>query len=202
LGIISDILAQSIAYVDYQKSVGSRPPSSPDLEGILPERLQENNELKPQFDPLRTARFAVYGFCIAPVVGKWFQFLDRRFPLPAAAVAGKVAASPKSAIVATLRRVAVDQAIFAPIGIAIFFTAIGFMEGNGTEGIREKFRDAYLPAFIANYKVWPLMQFINFRFCPLPYRVPFVSTVGIFWNGYLSYLNNAAKEQNVRRLTW
>ncbi|RUS20978.1 hypothetical protein BC937DRAFT_93949 [Endogone sp. FLAS-F59071] len=72
---------------------------------------------------------------------------------------------------------------------------MGFMEGNGPEGVGEKFRDAYLPAFIANYKVWPLVQFINFRFCPLPYRVPFVSTVGIFWNGYLSYLNNAAKEQ-------
>ncbi|RUS13570.1 hypothetical protein BC937DRAFT_95111 [Endogone sp. FLAS-F59071] len=108
LGIVSDLLAQSITYVDYKRSVKSHPSSSPDLEGMLPERLQERNELKPrppQFDPWRTARFAVYGFCIAPVVGKWFQFLDRRFPLPAAAVAGKVVASPKSAIVATIRRV-------------------------------------------------------------------------------------------------
>lgn len=115
LGIVSDLLAQSITYVDYKMSVESRHSSTPDLEGILPERLQENDELKPRpplFDPWRTARFAVYGFCIAPVVGKWFQFLDRRFPLPA--VAGKVAASPKSAIVATLRRVVCSISNFMP----------------------------------------------------------------------------------------
>ncbi|RUS31631.1 Mpv17/PMP22 [Jimgerdemannia flammicorona] len=70
---------------------------------------------------------------------------------------------------------------------------MALMEGNGIEGVQEKIRDAYLPAFIANYKVWPIVQFVNFRFLPLQYRLPFVSTVGILWNGYLSWLNNIAK---------
>ena len=32
-------------------------------------------------------------------------------------------------------------------------------------------------------------QLVNFRFMPLPYRVPFQSTCGVFWTLYLSLLN-------------
>ena len=35
-------------------------------------------------------------------------------------------------------------------------------------------------------------QFINFRFMPLPYRVPFQQTCGVFWTLYLSLLNAAS----------
>lgn len=34
-------------------------------------------------------------------------------------------------------------------------------------------------------------QFINFWFMPLPYRVPFQQTCGVFWTLYLSLLNAA-----------
>jgi protein Mpv17 len=45
-----------------------------------------------------------------------------------------------------------------------------------------------------NYTVWPLVQYINFRFLPLKYRVPFVSAVGVLWVAYLSLLNSEAPE--------
>ena len=44
-------------------------------------------------------------------------------------------------------------------------------------------------ALIANWKVWPLIQTINFKLMPLQYRVPFQSTCGIAWTLYLSLLN-------------
>lgn len=33
------------------------------------------------------------------------------------------------------------------------------------------------------------IQLVNFRFMPLPYRVPFQSSCGVFWTLYLSLLN-------------
>jgi hypothetical protein len=40
---------------------------------------------------------------------------------------------------------------------------------------------------------------VNFRYMPLPYRVPFQSTCGVFWTLYLSILNSRKdKEQNTR----
>lgn len=86
---------------------------------------------------------------------------------------------------------------------------MGAMEGRNAEQIREKHRDMYMPALVANWKVWPLaqvslyttlpmissiyrfvVQLINFRYMPLAYRVPFQSTCGIFWTLYLSILNS------------
>ncbi|KAJ8481110.1 hypothetical protein ONZ51_g6223 [Trametes cubensis] len=50
--------------------------------------------------------------------------------------------------------------------------------------------------FMAPIGVWPLAQLINFRYMPLPYRVPFQSTCGVFWTLYLSLLN--AKEDEIQ----
>jgi len=80
---------------------------------------------------------------------------------------------------------AVDRILCGPTVIAIFFTSMSLMEGSGIDGLRMKFREGYTPALYANYTFWPLVQFINFALLPLPYRMPFISFVGVFWNGYL-----------------
>lgn len=59
----------------------------------------------PPFDFERLTRFMAYGFLWAPIQHKWFSFLEHTFPL----VSGKATGS-------ALRRVAMDQLIFAPIG--------------------------------------------------------------------------------------
>jgi len=80
---------------------------------------------------------------------------------------------------------AVDRIVCGPAVIAIFFTSMSLMEGSGIDGLRMKFREGYKPALYANCTFWPLVQFMNFALLPLPYRMPFISFVGIFWNGYL-----------------
>ena len=67
---------------------------------------------------------------------------------------------------------------------------MGVMEGHSPQAIRTKFGNLYLPAIKANWSIWPLIQFTNFRFMPLPYRVPFQATCGVFWTLYLSLLNS------------
>jgi hypothetical protein len=60
----------------------------------------------PPFDFERLTRFMAYGFLLAPVQHKWFSFLARTFPLM-----GGVATTN------ALKRVAMDQLIFAPCGM-------------------------------------------------------------------------------------
>lgn len=87
---------------------------------------------------------------------------------------------------------------------------MGIMEGRDGPHIRRKYADMLVPALIANWQVWPLaqvrsgsaqhpwtiftptvpMQFLNFRYMPLAYRVPFQSSCGVFWTLYLSILNS------------
>jgi protein Mpv17 len=42
---------------------------------------------------------------------------------------------------------------------------------------------------MTNWKVWPVIQAVNFSLVPLPYRLPFQQTCGIAWSTYLSMLN-------------
>ena len=62
--------------------------------------------LPPPFDFERLTRFMSYGFFMAPVQFLWFRFLSRTFPL-----------TKKSPTLPALKRVAVDQLIFAPFGM-------------------------------------------------------------------------------------
>lgn len=114
----------------------------------------------PAFDFERLTRFMGYGFCIAPVQFRWFRFLERAFPM-----------SKTSSFGPALKRVAFDQFIFAPFGLALFFTAMTVAEGGGRRAISAKLRDMYVPTLKANYVVWPAVQIVNFRLMPVQYQL-------------------------------
>lgn len=109
----------------------------------------------------------------------------------AAPVASSASQQGKVNITSLAKRVGCDQIVMAPIGLAVFLGSMGIMEGHGTNAIKKKYVDLFPPAILTNWKVWPVIQFVNFRFMPLPYRVPFQATCGIFWTLYLSLLNSS-----------
>lgn len=135
---------------------------------------------------------------MGPLIGRWNAILERRFPLRVGRPS-RIVGDPRVSLVSLTKRVSSDQLFMAPIGLAIFLTSMGLMEGRDAQHIHGKFKDLYRQAIIANWQVWPLAQLINFRFMPLPYRVPFQSTCGVFWTLYLSLLNSAENEQQDRR---
>ncbi|KAJ5098908.1 hypothetical protein N7532_005909 [Penicillium argentinense] len=134
----------------------------------------------PPFDFERLTRFMAYGFFMAPVQFQWFGFLSRAFPL-----------TKKNPTVPALKRVAFDQLIFAPFGLACFFTYMTIAEGGGKRALTQKFRDVYLPTLKANFVLWPAVQILNFRVIPIQFQIPFVSSIGIAWTAYLSLTNSA-----------
>jgi protein Mpv17 len=117
LGGIADTVAQSITAIRLRavrKPGGIRPDDTlaieiHDFDKANPFReddlITDSARLPPPFDFERLARFAGYGFFMAPIQLKWFQFLTRSFPASKASSFGPV-----------LKRVACDQLIFAPVG--------------------------------------------------------------------------------------
>lgn len=67
--------------------------------------IPPSKKLPPPFDFERLTRFMGYGFIMAPLQYKWFQFLSRAFPVIKAA-----------SLTPALKRVALDQLLFAPAG--------------------------------------------------------------------------------------
>jgi protein Mpv17 len=148
--------------------------------------IKDSPNLPPPFDFERLTRFMSYGFAMAPVQFKWFQFLSRQFPM-----------TKSSGLGPAINMVAMDQLLFAPCGIALFFTVMTIAEGGGKRAVFHKLREMYVPTLKANFMVWPLVQMINFRLMPIQFQLPFVSSVGIAWTAYLS-LSNAAEEGDAR----
>lgn len=196
LACVSDCLAQNLPALlgdkKAQKIAEKQLAHSPSANAIHKQELEKPGVTPPLqlqedkgYDFVRTLRLAAYNGSMAPLVQQWFLALDRTFPLPSGATTG-------AASTVVMKRVFADQLVFAPIGLAAFFGVMAALEGKD---IKQRFNDAYVPALIANYKVWPLAQLINFRFCPPAYRVPFLGTLGIFWTAYLSWLNAAAEKE-------
>ncbi|KAJ1801181.1 hypothetical protein LPJ59_000505 [Coemansia sp. RSA 2399] len=146
-----------------------------------------------KFNPWRTVRFFAYGCMFGPVAFKWYSFLNRRFPFPNASTAAQRLSAHKPTSSAIIKRVAVDQIVFAPVAIAAFFTVMGAMEGKGAAEIRSSLRERYSKALVGNYMLWPWSQLINFGLVPLVYQVPFASLVSVVWNMYLSWVNSRRK---------
>ncbi|KAF8922299.1 hypothetical protein CPB85DRAFT_1209269 [Mucidula mucida] len=155
------------------------------LGDLVAQRTQnaENEDPHP-YDYARTFRFFCYGFTISPLIGRWNSFLEHRFPLRS------ILNPSQSNSKALAKRVAYDQLVVAPLGLAAFLGSMGIMEGRSASQTVERFRDLYKPALLANWGVWPLVQFCNFSVIPLAYRVPFQAMCGVFWTVYLSVINS------------
>jgi hypothetical protein len=172
LGGIADTVAQTITSV---KQRASRKPGSATRDDPISIEIQDLSKkdsasdralyadprsLATPFDFERLTRFMAYGFAMAPLTFKWFGFLARVFPM-----------TKTSAFGPALKRVAVDQIVFAPIGVGLFFSVMTVAEGGGRRAVALKLRDMYLPTLKANYMVWPAVQIINFRLMPVQFQL-------------------------------
>ena len=70
--------------------------------------LGHARHLSSPFDFERLTRFMSYGFFMAPIQFQWFGFLSRAFPL-----------TKRNPSIPALKRVIVDQLMFAPFGMRI-----------------------------------------------------------------------------------
>ncbi|KAK2783544.1 hypothetical protein FQN52_008947 [Onygenales sp. PD_12] len=200
LGGIADTVAQSITAIRARMAARRRrsSTSSPsddfiaieiqDLHKEKPLAMGElgyaKNGSAPAFDFERLTRFMAYGFFMAPIQFQWFGFLSRTFPV-----------TKTHATLPALKRVAMDQLMFAPVGLVCFFTFMTVAEGGGRRAIVRKLQDVYTPTLKANFMLWPAVQILNFRIVPIQFQIPFVSTVGIAWTAYLSLTNSSEEEE-------
>ncbi|XP_029670930.1 protein Mpv17 isoform X2 [Formica exsecta] len=136
-------------------------------------------------DLVRTMQFAGIGLFISgPATRTWYGILDKYIGSKGYSVA--------------IKKVACDQLLFAPTFIAVLLVTIGICQGKDIEKIKIKVRDEYNNILINNYKLWPMVQLINFSIVPLHYQVLVVQLVALFWNSYISYKTNLDKHNEFR----
>lgn len=156
---IADTIAQSIgAYKTRQAMLPLSSHRSFISDGIeLDDANEKPARLSPDLSPTfsgprsfdfeRLTRFMSYAFIMTPLQFRWFAFLTKWFPI-----------ETRGASVSALQRVAMDQLLFAPLGLGCFFTFMTVAEGGSRRQVIKKFQDIYIPTLRANYILWPVSE--------------------------------------------
>ncbi|CDR44489.1 CYFA0S14e03246g1_1 [Cyberlindnera fabianii] len=119
---------------------------------------------KDVFNFRRFIGFVFWGANMAFVQVAWYWILNHFF-------------TTDPTLVSVFERVLSDQLFFSPISLFCFFTYSNFvLEGGDKVTLSEKISKIYLSTLVANWCVWPLVQFINFLIMPRRFQVPFSSS--------------------------
>jgi hypothetical protein len=159
---------------------------------LLVQRIQ-GKETGKAFDIRRWMVFtSVAAFYVAPVIHLWFNWLNNLQFIDGMNNAAK-------ALIMT----GIDQTAGAVLVNAGFFYAFelfdrifpkpsplnmlqsGFLEA-GTDAVRNKLWET----LVANWYCWPVINFLNFYFVPIQFRVLVSNLAAVFWNMFLSSVAN------------
>ena len=105
--------------------------------------------------------------------------------------------STKTTPLAILLKVTVDQTLFAPFFLTYVFITLPLMEGKTLEDGKKSVKEKMWPSLLVNWKIWPLVQFLNFSLIPVRYHLLVVNSVAVWWNAYISWMwNNSVSSES------
>jgi len=149
------------------------------ISDVLAQALQGRSIT--DLDLTSTRNQALIGFFIrGPFVHYWYLILEHLF-----AQAGFGSKKSAQSTPVVLAKVAVDQLTFSPLYNLFYFYVIGTMEGRSLDNIHDAIGRDFIPLMMTNYKVWPLVNILNFKYVPPQLRVLFGNIVSIFWMTYV-----------------
>ncbi|KAF2076743.1 hypothetical protein CYY_001932 [Polysphondylium violaceum] len=141
---------------------------------VLAQKLIERKKI----DWSSVIKFTIWGLISSPLSHFWHMILERTFKnvKDKYQVWGKLLA---------------DQLIFAPFINIAFYTVLSILDNRAfkPKSILIKLYFDLFPTLKASWKVWPLAQFVNFKFVPAQLRVLFGNFVGFCWGMYLAILS-------------
>jgi hypothetical protein len=85
-------------------------------------------------------------------------------------------------------KILLDQLLFSPTVLFGYLSILAFANQQLFEEYKNTFRPTsgkYWQILFVNWRVWPIVNIINFRFVPVHLRVLFTNIVGYFWGIYL-----------------
>lgn len=121
----------------------------------------------------------LYGFATGNLSFLMYTSMDSYEPEQIDLIKGFSALRVKLA----LYKMLFDQFVWSPIGTFMFIFVASVVDSKNFS-FRKVFRD-YFRFLFDSYKIWPIIQTINFLFIPLELRVIFTSIASVLWNTYV-----------------
>jgi protein Mpv17 len=99
------------------------------------------------------------------------------------------------------KKVLLDQIIFSPINLVVYFSTIGFLERSSVSRIREEIKEKGMEQiYVVEWFIWPPAQFFNFYVLPLKYRILFDNFISLGFDIYSPYVKYKTELRREKRL--
>lgn len=132
---------------------------------------------KAAFDMKRFITLSAFGFLYHGPSGHYFyNWLDKQIE------------GTSSKVVAL--KVLIDQTLWCPIFMSVFFTYLGLVNGDSLGTIGSKIKNDLFTAVQGSWKVWPIVHAVNFKFISTKHRLVFINGVQVAFNMFLSIIGS------------
>lgn len=129
------------------------------------------------FDVKRFITLSAFGLLYHGPSGHYFyNWLDDKIP-------GKDGVS-------VAKKILIDQTLWCPLFMTVFFTYLGLVSGDTLGTIGTKIKTDLLSACKGSWKVWPFVHFINFKYISNKHRLVFLNGVQVGFNMFLSLIGS------------
>eukprot|EP01080_Neovahlkampfia_damariscottae_P001987 gene1987-1495_t len=166
----------------YPKTTMSLTASTTAVFGDVGAQYFEKRNTEKKYSALRTLKMSAYGTIFSGIVlYNWYKFLDKIFK--------------QKNVKTVLLKTFVNQLTVAPYMNASLFFYVNFLayyDQGFSKVLKEtekKIKKDLLPIFINSCKIWPAVNFVNFYFVPLNYRILFINFIGACWSIYVTFIS-------------
>ncbi|KAG9456085.1 hypothetical protein H6P81_000593 [Aristolochia fimbriata] len=143
------------------------------------EHADEREKLKINWQRVAITSMFGFGF-VGPIGHYWYEGLDRFIKM-------RLKLQPKSARFVAAK-VGLDGLIFGPLDLLVFFSYMGLSNGKNLVQVKEAVKRDFIPAFVLEGGIWPVVQVANFRYVPVRYQLLYVNVFCLVDSAFLSWL--------------
>lgn len=143
---------------------------------IIQQRYEMFQEEGKKWDAIRTRNMSISGVTVGIVCHYTYNFMDNVLP-------GRT-------FKLVMKKVVLDQLIFSPIYLGVFFTTLAWVEGSNLRTLMNEVTQKGWRLYLAEWIVWPPAQVINFYFLPTKFRVLYDNIISLGFDIYTSYVKH------------
>jgi protein Mpv17 len=139
--------------------------------GDLIEQLFEIlDNVQATWNKTRTLKLATTGVSLGFLAHYWYKLMDDR------------------KWTSIWQKILLSQLVYSPICLVAFFLTLGLLNKSSQTQIVEDILSKGKRIYQAEWMIWPIAGFINFKLVPLRYRILFDSVVSLGFDVYNSYV--------------
>jgi Mpv17 / PMP22 family len=176
MGAAGDVIQQYYDILRHSRHTVS------DVDGDVQSRVSEDKKRRDSeektiaYVPMRTLHMTCAGLTTGVVSHWWYIYLDKWL-------------GRRRTLAMTLSKVLLDQIVFSPVNLAVYFSTLSIVERSGFKRFKEELIEKGMShIYLVEWFIWPPAQFFNFYCLPLRYRILFDNVISFGFDIYCPYV--------------